>query len=325
MAKSYPIHMVTNLRKSVLFIIGCFVASSLFAQEEVLNGPEVREELELPLEQRLFQASRDSNMDFDTVLAEAIEAGMTEETLLVPQVINALMTRDVEGAKGLFPKLEAAEESLGFGANQPFASKGQFRGFLAISKAAVAFQEGDLPQFETYAVDGFLKAPELISAFGIDQMMMMVRQEEVQAELLANMKVPMDMVVASVDGESKELSEWLGDNKALLIDFWASWCGPCIRLMPQLKEKSEKLGEKGIVVMGMNTDDGEGQRDIAAKVQEERGMQSVTWLLDNNGGDLSALLMIDSIPRMVLVSPEGEVLYNGHPQDPALEAALAKL
>lgn len=317
--------MTILFRKCVLWFVGALFASSLIAQEEALSGPYTREDVEVPIEQRLYQAARDPNMDFDGIYAEALESGMTETQLLVPQLVNALSTRNFDLAEGLFPKLDAAEESLTSGEMQSFSTKSQFQGFVEISKAIVAFQKDDLEAFEAHAVVGFVKAPELISAFGVDQMMMQIRQSEAQAEMMRSMSVPMDMIVSNAVGESKALSEWLGDDKALLIDFWASWCGPCIRLMPALKEKSDQLGAQGIAVVAMNTDVADGQAETASKVQEAQGMSGVTWLLDNGGGELSGMLQIDSIPRMVLISPEGKILYNGHPQDPSLGDALAKL
>jgi hypothetical protein len=74
-------------------------------------------------------------------------------------------------------------------------------------------------------------------------------------------------------------------------------------------------------VVGLNT---ESNASIAAKVKQQKNI-SLPWLVEPKGEPYSGLLNIDSIPRMVLVSPEGKVLYNGHPSDPALKEALAKI
>lgn len=317
--------MLTILKKGLFLGVVGILANSALAQDGVMAPSVPQEEVVLPLEQRLFQASRDPNIDFEAVRAEALEAGVSEVELLIPTMINSLTTRDLERAKALFSDLEAAADVLEFGMGNAFGSRTQFLGFVETAKAVVAFQEDDISAFEEHAAKAFVKSPELVRGFGIDQMMIKIRQDELQAEVLSDASIPMDMIVASVEGESKTLKEWMGDDKALLIDFWASWCGPCIRLMPELKHKSERLGAQGIAVVAMNTDDGAGQKEAAVGVQEKQSMESVTWLLDNNGGELSSLLYIDTIPRMVLVSPEGNILYNGHPQDPSLGVALAKL
>ena len=141
---------------------------------------------------------------------------------------------------------------------------------------------------------------------------------------MANLRLPMDLKIASADGETRTLSEWLSGNQAMLLDFWASWCGPCIQLMPELRAKAESLPNQGIFVAAMNTD-ADDPIGKAKQTREQHNMQVVPWLIEPAERPLSQLLMINSIPRMILVGPEGKVLYNGHPMDPGLKTALAKL
>lgn len=96
-----------------------------------------------------------------------------------------------------------------------------------------------------------------------------------------------------------------------------------MQLMPELKKKAAELAKHGVVVAGMNKDDQNAQT-VAAKVRDEQGID-FPWLIEPAERPFSKLLEIDSIPRMILISPDGRVLYNGHPQDPALWSALQKL
>ncbi|MBL9133515.1 MAG: TlpA family protein disulfide reductase, partial [Verrucomicrobiaceae bacterium] len=119
------------------------------------------------------------------------------------------------------------------------------------------------------------------------------------------------------------LADQLGGKKAILIDFWASWCGPCMQLMPSLKKKGEHLQPYDIVVIAMNKDD-ENAESIAERIRKEQGM-TIPWLVEPKERPYTKLFELDSIPRMVLISPKGNVLFNGHPEDPALWAALKKV
>ena len=74
--------------------------------------------------------------------------------------------------------------------------------------------------------------------------------------------------------------------------------------------------------MNTDADDPIGK---AKQTREQHNLQVVPWLIEPTERPLSQLLMINSIPRMILVGPEGKVLYNGHPMDPGLKTALAKL
>jgi len=146
------------------------------------------------------------------------------------------------------------------------------------------------------------------------------RKREEEKKLMANLKVPMDLEIQTSTGEKTTLGDLAKGKKGVLLDFWASWCGPCMNLMPELQKKSKKLGSKGILVAGMNTEN-------AGKAESVRKKRKIgfTWLVEPDGRPLSQMLKINSIPRMILVAPDGKVLFNGHPMDDELVSTLADL
>jgi len=146
------------------------------------------------------------------------------------------------------------------------------------------------------------------------------RKREEEKKLMANLKVPMDLEIQTSTGEKTTLGDLAQGKKGVLLDFWASWCGPCMNLMPELQKKSKKLGSKGILVAGMNTEN-------AGKAESVRKKRKIgfTWLVEPDGRPLSQMLKINSIPRMILVAPDGKVLFNGHPMDDELVSTLADL
>lgn len=272
----------------------------------------------------LIALAKDKESDFAAELAAGVEAGMPADWILEAEIIRALSTGNAAAMFDLIPRIDAAGEEFRFGLERDFYSAQQLSGFADVLRCVVAYREGDTEGFEKYAVSSYEKAPDFNGAFGIGELLAQQRREEAQEAAMADFRVPMDMVLANAEGESKSLAEWMGDDEVMLVDFWASWCGPCIRLMPSLKEKQEKLSKQGVFVAGINTDRRD-QLNNATTVREQHGMESVPWLLDRNGGDLSGMLMVDSIPRMVLIDRDGSVLYNGHPSDPSLGVALAKV
>lgn len=272
----------------------------------------------------LYEASRDAEKSFDDAYAAAKEAGVEDAFLVEAQTVNYLSTGNMARLYETLGELEAVAGSLEYGMDKPFHSERQLVGLIASLRAIQAYEASDIETFEIEAAKSFVNAPEYNQAFGLMQLMTEVRQKEVQELAMADMRIPMDLKIASVEGETRTLGEWLSSNQALLIDFWASWCGPCIQLMPELRAKAESLPDQGIFVAGMNTD-ADDPVGKAKQVREQHNMQTVPWLIEPAERPLSQLLMINSIPRMILIGAEGKVLYNGHPMDPALKAALAKL
>ena len=291
-----------------LAAILCFSPFSASAQQPGSGGQQA-------LQQALGEALAEADA---TKLAEAralaAEAGMSTQEFLENQAIGVLYT----GADALVdPTYEALEEQRGnwdFASAQMLSSERAFDGVMLALKARQALAGGDRAAFERHVKNAFWAEPQLAQILG--QWINNQRQEEA----MANLRFPLDMVVKNSAGEDVELAALVEGKKGLLLDFWASWCGPCMQLMPALKEKHAKLSKQGVVVAGMNT---EGV-DEAARVKEQRGME-MPWLVEPAERPLSQMLQIDSIPRMILVDSEGKVLFNGHPQDPALADALARV
>ena len=148
------------------------------------------------------------------------------------------------------------------------------------------------------------------------------QSDAVRAEKMAGLVLPLDLPMVFVGAEPVTLAELMQGHKAILLDFWASWCGPCLESMPELKERAAQLPAQGIAVAAVNTDQ-EHALELATKIRSEKGMSSVTWLLDAASAPYAKALMIDSIPRAVLVSATGTILYSGHPSDLKLDRALA--
>ncbi len=305
-------------KAALAFLIYCLAAVGLFGEEAATPTAEERHDALLAL-------ARDENADFQTALDEAKASGMAASWLLEAKLARAFVTGDFDALFALMPELEDVGDDFRFGFGRVFISEGQLAGFADALRSLQAYQQDDMETFERFAISSYDKAPDFNKAFGIGDLLTRYRYQQAQEVVMASRGVPMDTtILTSVEGEARPLGEWVGDNKAVLLDFWASWCGPCIRLMPALREKSAVLADQGVFVAGVNTDD-EDQQSKAVKVREQRDMASVPWLLDANGGDLSSYLMIDSIPRMVLISPEGKILFNGHPMDEGLGVALGKL
>lgn len=115
-----------------------------------------------------------------------------------------------------------------------------------------------------------------------------------------------EIEAAGIDGETIALSSVVGEGKWVLVDFWATWCGPCRGELPYLKDAYAKYADKGFVIYGVSLDnDAEGW----ASFVEENEM---TWInvidvRDDKSTPAAEAYGIISIPTNFLISPEGKI------------------
>lgn len=119
-------------------------------------------------------------------------------------------------------------------------------------------------------------------------------------------KMFMDMTMNDLVGNPRKLSEWCGKGNYVLIDFWASWCGPCRREMPNVVENYAKYHAKGFEIIGVSFD---SKAEAWKKAVQTLGM---TWpqLSDLKGwkSEGASLYGITSIPSNVLLDKEGKII-----------------
>ena len=115
-----------------------------------------------------------------------------------------------------------------------------------------------------------------------------------------------DFTLQTADEQSVTLSELIAKNKLTLVDFWASWCGPCRGENPNVKASYEKYHNKGFDVLGVSVDrDGEAWQ----KAVEADGL---TWTqVRDSEGKVSEDYSIFYIPSNFLIDSEGKIVATG--------------
>lgn len=149
-----------------------------------------------------------------------------------------------------------------------------------------------------------------------------IKQQEagkkIQRTLVAGAKFP---EFEEKDLEGKPLSPSKYKGKVLLVDFWATWCGPCVGELPNVLKAYEKYHDKGFEIIGISLDQDE------AKLKSFIKERNVTWpqYFDGKGwsNKLAQKYGIQSIPATFLLDGEGKIIGRGL-RGSALEEQLAK-
>jgi thiol-disulfide isomerase/thioredoxin len=119
----------------------------------------------------------------------------------------------------------------------------------------------------------------------------------------------------------KEISLASLKGKYVLIDFWATWCAPCISELPRLQEAYRKHHGSGFEIVSVSLD------ETRAAVTDFVKVRKLPWPQIHNatgGADLVEAFGVSAIPAAYLLDPEGTIIRLD-PRGPTLETTLAKL
>jgi peroxiredoxin len=117
-----------------------------------------------------------------------------------------------------------------------------------------------------------------------------------------------DFTLSRPSGEKVALSEVVRENKLVLINFWASWCGPCRVEMPGFEKLYTARNREGFTILAVNEDEKRPQMDAFL----QKKPVSFPVLLDDNSG-LMRRFGVRSLPTTILVGGDGKVrgVYEG--------------
>ena len=82
----------------------------------------------------------------------------------------------------------------------------------------------------------------------------------------ASLEAASDFTLPSLDGGNVSLSDYLGE-KVILVNFFATWCDPCMKEMPKLNTMQKELGEKGLPVISISVDDAKDPSKVKALIK----------------------------------------------------------
>lgn len=126
-----------------------------------------------------------------------------------------------------------------------------------------------------------------------------------------------DFTLKDPDGKKVELKSLRG--KVVVLDFWATWCLPCREEMPHLEKLHRELKDKGLVIIGINTEDAKAARSFMKKYD-------YTFMTLIDDGKASATYGIDAIPTVFVIDKAGKVTshYVGAQSEETLRRAIKK-
>jgi thiol-disulfide isomerase/thioredoxin len=116
------------------------------------------------------------------------------------------------------------------------------------------------------------------------------------------------LVANPLDGpEQKTLSLAALRGHPVILDFWATWCGPCQAEMPIVNGIAQRFKDRGLVVVGVNTSD---ERGLAERFVARRGVSFP--IVYDEGNSVAHSFRVDNLPTLVVVSKTGKIVAIRH-------------
>ncbi len=185
-------------------------------------------------------------------------------------------------------------------------------------------------EFEDSKLDSLINllAPALKEHKSVKSM-----QKALQARInTAEGKPFIDFTVNSVVGMTRSVppqpkyaevkfSDYVGKGKYILVDFWAPWCGPCKREIPNLKAVYDKYAGKDFDILSIAVWERQPVQ-VTIDTAAELGMN---WSHINNAGSVpTEIYGVEGIPHLMLIGPDGTILKRGFHGAEGIEAAVAE-
>jgi len=126
----------------------------------------------------------------------------------------------------------------------------------------------------------------------------------------------------AIDGDTYSLSDDLGKH-VIILDFWATWCKPCLRELPHINEIYEKYKDQGLKVYAVSVDDASAKSRI--KPTMKRYKFDMPILLDPASETLRKYNPSKNVPFLVVIGSDGDILRTFSGYKPGDEKIVEEL
>jgi thiol-disulfide isomerase/thioredoxin len=316
-----PAIFIFHTMRSSLLIIPLIAAFANVSAQTVADekSPPPIASREAALDNLL--AERESTKAFDAAIAAARKSGVNEQAILEALFLFHVDRGEDDAIAALLPEFMKRNEAFKIEDSAIFSVKEDWLAVIEYVHAVVALKKDDKAAFKTHITEAFWLSPRQASAFTphIERL----RLEESMRSVKIDFTTKLAPLTA---GEPVALESLISGKKALLFHFWSPASPECEAAMPDFAATAALLRSNDIAVVSLIPDESpQLLADAGATILPLDSKTSGAWLVDAKEKSFGRELRVRNIPTMVLVSTNGNVLFNGDPTDDGFWDALQKI
>ena len=259
--------------------------------------------------------------EFPAAVKQAEKAGVHPQVILEARFLHLVDLRDETALAALAPELLKQSDSFDPDTSEVFSVKEDWLAIVRYTQALAALQKGDKAGFKTHITEAFWLSPRQGQAFAphIDRL----RLDEAMASVTLDPQRPMPMQSGA---KVSTLGQLMRGKKATLIHFWSPMSQEVQINLADFILTTKSCSEQNIAVISVLVGHYPGiLEDAETMRKEDANKAQCSWVVDSNKKSLANLLRITDLPTMVIASPEGKILFNGHPSDNNFWNTLQKI
>lgn len=264
-------------------------------------------------------AERGDAKAFAAAIATASKAGVSPQAMLEARFLYHVDRDDESMIASMVPDLLKQSESFKPENSAICAEKDDWLAIVEYARAVAALRASDQSAFKSHITEAFWLSPQQASAYA--PLVERVRLKEA----MRNVKMDFATRLQSIDAEaqSTSLESLMNGKKAMLLHFWSPRSEECLDSLPDFATTAELLLAHQIAVVSLMPNEGvDGLTEASKAIRTYRKKPTGEWLVDSAPQRLARVMKIRELPAIVLVSKDGNVLFNGSPSDEAFWKSL---
>ncbi|MGB2403544.1 MAG: hypothetical protein ACPIA7_09060 [Akkermansiaceae bacterium] len=258
---------------------------------------------------------------FDTAYANAQQAGIHPQVLLEARFLHLVDLGNYSKIAGLVPELIAHQKTFDPDQSEIFALVDDWSAITHYAQALEALESNNKQSFKKHITEAFWLSPRQAQAFGphIEKLRL--------KEAMNSTQLPLNTILKSQhNNENNTIAEHTKKSRGIVLYFWNPMSQEIQMQLPDFITTTQVCNENNISVLAILTAKYPDIIQDAETIRIENAADAkCTWLIDSNKKSLGSLLWVRNLPTAVITSPEGQVLFNGHPTDEEFWTVLKKI